>query len=374
MTRSLPSRPEKAVALLRDLASTPRPTGSDAIASARQRVAHELREIGFDVRELPFDYSAFPGRFATPLSGGAIALLVGAAGHAGAGGARYLPLALLAPGLVMLAAAMRWLTRRGVLRTPLLRARGMNLEARRGGATPRVWLCAHLDSKSQPVPSLVRMTGITTAVIGTLATLVLALLAAAGRPTGYEAWAAAAVVTLAGALPVLLSVVGQNSPGALDNASGVATVIDAARRLGARGAVGVLITDAEELGLAGAHAWSADHHGAVVVLNCDGVDDAGDNIVMHAGAKPSALVAAAERGARSLGMPITSRRMPPGLLTDSVAFAQAGHRSATFSRGSWGSLARVHSRRDDLSRLAGTGIAPVAALMAATVREIIEGS
>jgi hypothetical protein len=34
------------------------------------------------------------------------------------------------------------------------------------------------------------------------------------------------------------------------------------------------------------------------------------------------------------------------------------------------SLLRVHSRRDDLKNLRGTGIAPVAALIAATANEL----
>ena len=60
------------------------------------------------------------------------------------------------------------------------------------------------------------------------------------------------------ALPVMASVVGARSAGALDNASGVATVLRAVELLARDVAVGVVLTSAEELGLAGARAWARE--------------------------------------------------------------------------------------------------------------------
>jgi len=83
------------------------------------------------------------------------------------------------------------------------------------------------------------------------------------------------VIAVVGAVPVLGSVIGNRSAGAVDNASGVATVLGAAATLPDAN-LGVLITDAEELGLAGARAWCAETtRRRVPVLNCDGVDDDG---------------------------------------------------------------------------------------------------
>jgi hypothetical protein len=56
-----------------------------------------------------------------------------------------------------------------------------------------------------------------------------------------------------------------------------------------------------------------------------------------------------------------------------MAFADGGLISVTFSRGTWRSLARVHTRRDDLAHLRGAGIAETATLIAATVREMGQG-
>src|SRR5262245_36424080 len=119
------------VALLRDLAAAPRPSGTQAIAAARARVARTLEELGFDTRELPFGFSAFPGRFATPLLGVWVASIVGLAGHWGSRGQRWIPLLVLGLGWLTLAFAARWMSRRGVLSLPLMRRRGVNLVATR---------------------------------------------------------------------------------------------------------------------------------------------------------------------------------------------------------------------------------------------------
>jgi hypothetical protein len=358
--------------LLQAIAATPRPTGKTAIAKARERVARELRSLGYDVRELPFTFSGFPGQLATPLMGGAAAIIIGLAGRWGAEGRGPAPLILLVAGSIALYGAGTWLAKRSVLEAPVLRQRGINLEATRpGGGATTIWLAAHLDSKWQRVPTLVRTAGIVLVILGYLLTLGLAVISAVGGHTAFFFWGIAAIVTLTGTIPVVLSTVGSGSPGALDNASGVATVIAAARRLGNVSGVGILITDAEELGLAGARAWSRDARTAMV-LNCDGVDDFGEIQVMFTGRRPAHLLAAVDRATSVTGIGHQAGRLIPGVLTDSVAFSDAGFSSVTFARGSLRSLLRVHTSRDDLAHLRGTGIAETATLMAATVRELGE--
>ena len=286
-------------------------------------------------------------------------------------GARYLPALTIALGAAALAAGSTWLARRGVLDVPLMRARGVNLEARHAGVEPAIWLCAHLDSKSQPVPTLLRAAGIVVESAGFAMMFVIALLVAMGVTVHTYFWLFAAAVTLVGAVPVVLSMVGERSPGALDNASGVAMMIAAASELSHDPRVGVLITDAEEMGLAGARAWARGRQ-RTTVLNSDGVDDSGEVQVMYTRPRPAALLDAVTRAARGTGVKCNVGPMIPGLLTDSLAFADAGSASVTFSRGTWRSLARVHGRRDDLAHLRGTGIAEVAALVVSTVRELGE--
>ena len=319
------------------------------------------------MHERPFVFSSFPGRLATPVFGAAAAVLVGVAGLWAIEGRRGAPAWLLVVGIAVLAVAARWLVRRGVLVLPLLREEGVNLEATRTGGATRVWLCAHLDSKSQPAPTLIRSAGIVLEACGLLMATLLAMVEAftgAGAPEFY--WVFAGVVTLAGALPVGLSMTGARSPGALDNASGVATILAAVGRLdGARG-VGVLITDAEEMGLAGARAWAAGRTGAVVI-NVDGVDDSGAIAVMRSGAVSARLTNALRAAAPGVAVGPHF----PGVLTDAVAFADAGMDSVTVSRGTIGSFLRVHSRRDNLGHLRGDGIAPTAEFVADTARHLL---
>jgi len=358
-------------ALLREIAARPRPTGSVALAEARARCAATLRAMGFEPREVAFGFSSFPGRYATPLLGGAAAALVGVGGRAGLAGARFTPLAVMAVGAAALAFAGWWLATRGVLAAPLLRETGVNLEAWRGERRPTLWLCAHLDSKSQPVPSLVRSAGIVLESAGFALALLLAIALALGATVHPIHWVQAALLTLVGAIPVVLSTVGARSPGAFDNASGVVSVLAAAAILRDE-PVGVLITDAEELGLAGARAWSLEPGGAV--LNCDGVDDEGRIAVMYTGRRPASLLGSVGVASARAGVPHEAMRMLPGILTDSVAFASAGLATVTFSRGSLRSLLRVHSRRDDLAHLRGTGVAETAKLIAETARSLAGGT
>ncbi len=71
-------------------------------------------------------------------------------------------------------------------------------------------------------------------------------------------------------------------------------------------------------------------------------------LIMHSGRPQTELVQALEHGAAS---PLDVRRMPPGLMTDSVALAGRGWSTVTVSHGSAATLGRVHSRRDSLANL-----------------------
>jgi hypothetical protein len=318
---------------LRDIAALPRPTGGAAIAAARERCAAELSALGYTVTERPFSFSAFPGRFAMPLLGAANAMAVGVAGMWALAGLRFAPVTVLLGAIVATIAIARWMTRRGVLAMPVLRTSGVNLEA----------------------------AGIV------LATVLAVVEATTGAGAPESMWALAGIVTLSGAVPVGLSMVGSKSPGALDNASGVATVVAAARQLVDVNGVGVLITDAEELGLAGARAWAMQHD-ATTVINCDGVDDHGEISVMRPGRLSERLAHALRSSGARVGPHL------PGVLTDAIAFSDAGHESATVSRGSLGSFLRVHSRRDDSNHLRGRGVEPTASVIAATVRHLMRAT
>ena len=353
---------DQGVAHLAVLARAPRAAGSAAEDEAREYCARVLRASGFDVVHERFDYSELPGRYGTPI-GGAIAWLsvVATALLGGSGKSAHIVALVFALGLALLGAWTWRMLGAGVLTIPWQRASSVNLVATRGSASPRVWLVAHLDSKSQPIPSAARVVGVVMLATSLAVTLAALLLTLAGAEMRMLWWIGAALAT-AGAVPVTASVVGNDSNGALDNASGVAAVLDAAISMSRDSPVGVLLPSAEELGLAGARAWGRDRSGERgIAINCDGVDDRGELTIMYSG-KPSIEVIDAIRDAAD--EPTQVRRMPLGLLLDSVAFTDAGWRSVTVSRGSLASLRRVHTRSDSLQRLRGDGIPGTARALA----------
>jgi hypothetical protein len=350
------------------IADAPRPAGGPAEAAAREYSAHALREAGFDVREERFEYSAFPGRYATALGGLVSTLLLVGAMSVASRGKPGDAIAILVVGAAALAGAAAWTARVGVLSAPLMRRIGSNLTATRGAGVPAVWLVAHLDSKSQPVPILVRAGAIGLHGVTWVAALLLCVADSFGG-TLATVWSSVGGAALVTGLPIIVSVVGERSVGAVDNASGVAAVLTAATVLSRDVPVGVVLTSAEELGLAGARAWVRPRPPAAA-LNCDGIDDEGELLCMYSGTKPARLVAAFERAARAEGKTVGFRRLLPGVLVDGVAFADAGWEVLTLSRGTIATLARIHTRRDSLDLLSGAGIDDAVRVLTNVAREL----
>jgi len=267
-----------------------------------------------------------------------------------------------------------------VVDLPFARARSSNLVATRGA--PTLWLVAHLDSKSQPIPIVVRALAITASLV-VFGVAVLVSVAQLVVPIPALAWVALAVVGVVVALPVMASVVSARSAGALDNASGVVTVLRTVEMLPRDLAIGVLLTSAEELGLAGARVWAREAAPASAInaplsvvnlaplsavniaplsaLNIDGVDDSGDLRLIYSGRLPRALVARLGSGWPS------PRRLVPGVLMDGVALADAGWEVINVSKGSWRTVSRIHTPSDDRAHLEGSGAEEVATMLAGAI-------
>ena len=341
---------------LERLAAHPRPAGSPAERAAGEWCRAALADAGFAVAAEPFSYSSIPGRVATPALGLAgMAVICTAArlamdGHAW--GAALL-LILAGAGVGVIAA---WFARVAVTRLPWGRRDGINLVATRGQTPPALWLTAHLDSKSQPVPILVRAAGITALLVIWAGALVMAVAQGVlGGSQGLWPWLAAAA--LVAGIPVAASVVGARSAGALDDASGVATVLRTAELADPGLPLGILLTSAEELGLAGARAWVRTRDTTPArAINVDGIDDTGHVNVTYTGRRPETLIAQLE----SPGEALRVSRLFPGVLVDSVALTDGGWHAVTVSKGTWRTVARIHTAKDNLSALTGDGVESVA--------------
>ncbi|MDB4874636.1 MAG: peptidase [Gemmatimonadetes bacterium] len=346
---------------LEHLGAQARPAGSAAAAEARDYCAGVLKNAGFVVTERSFEYSEFVGAWATPL-GGLVAALAGIGLYLGRRAPALTILSVVA--LAVTAAALGYLGRDGVLDFPARRRTGVNLEATRGDDEPAIWLVAHIDSKWQPVSMIARVLGVVVTTLGLIGLLVLAMI------RGHELLAAVLLVaTWLGSTPLMLSIVGTKNQGTLDNASGVAAVLEAVEAIPSTARVGVLITDAEELGLAGARAWVRGR-GPGVALNCDSVDDRGRVTVMHGSPAPAALLARIRNAASAQREPLRVLRLIPGILTDHVPLAEAGWQTVTLSRGDLRTLGRIHTSRDTPGFMRGTGIASVAGILARTATEL----
>src|SRR2546423_1515725 len=241
---------ERGKLLLDRLCENPRFAGSAAEARAREDCRQELEGAGFTCIDRSFEFSEWPGRWGPPLSA-----IVQAATIIVVARMALIrdPLTALLVGAVLVGALFfvdAYAKRRWIKDFPVMRARSVNLEARRG--TPRVWLVAHLDSKSQTMPMLIRIAGsVALALVMTLALVVL-LLSFLGVET-HAIWTALQIA---------------------------------------------------------------------------------------------------------------------GILADNIAFADRGIAAVTLSRGTLTTLARIHTRRDNSSRLSGKGAAEASALLSALAKEL----
>lgn len=352
---------------LERLAAHPRPAGSPAERDARDWCRTTLAAVGFAVTAEPFSYSAVPGRAATPALGlaGMAAVCIGA--RLAAGGHAWRAALVMVLAGVLVATIGAWLARVAVTRLPWGRREGINLVATRGDEPPTLWLSAHLDSKSQPVPILLRAAAISALLVVWIVAIAVAMAQGAlGGGPGPWPWIAAAGV-LAG-LPVAASVVGARSPGALDNASGVAAVVRAAELADARAPLGVLLTSAEELGLAGARAWvRTRRYPPARAINVDSVDDTGPVSITYTGRRPNQLV----DSLRATDGHVRVSRLAPGVLTDAVALTDGGWQAVTVSKGTWRTVARIHTPSDNLTALTGQGVESVARWLSVVIAEAV---
>lgn len=367
---------------MRALAENPRYAGTPAESAARAFCAGLLREKGYSVAEEGFTFSDFPARWGPALSALLFAALSVAVGflamfHHPLGG-----LAAGVAGTVVIAVAGRYLIRRGVLDLRFRRTSSVNLVASPKGGDPRIWLAAHIDSKSQTIPMLLRVASVIAfAVLFTSVMVAAAIIATLEPHSTLERTLAsfshhASVLSVVALVPLMICFIGNDSHGALDNASGVAALLLAAGELRGKG-IGIVITSGEELALAGARAFVRDSGRSGIALNCDTIDGDGEFLCMSASRRSPRLGQAIDRAAARIGIETRRGRggsplrpMLPGVLADNVAFTDGGWESFTLSRGNLRTLARVHTSRDTAGSFDGAGIAQAALFLVAIVEEL----
>lgn len=349
----------------------PRMTGTDGAAAVEAELRRRFDALGYETRELPFAFSTLPGRWGLPLAGLLTTAMAAGAVWVLAAGRATTALAVLAVGLVLAAAPLLFLDR--ALRLPWARVETANLLFVR--EAPRWIVMAHRDTKSQWAPTLIRTAALALGLGAWAAQVGLAIGGATGTapPTGAT-WAAGGALLAAGVV-LALSPAGNASPGALDNGTGLAALLALAGRR--PGGVAFLVTDGEELGLAGARAIAGRLPEVAGIVNLDGLDDAGavriaEGRAGRRGDAVGAMAIALLEEARRLGLEAVRRPLPPFVLVDHEPLAAAGLPALTVLKGRWRSLLRVHRPADTAARLDGTGAARVATLVLAALGGLME--
>lgn len=344
--------------MFRSLAAGPREAGTDSASQARQALQHHFESLGFSVLEEPFEFSA-QALWAFPVLGVGL----------GALGLLEVPL-LCSPEWPAWVAITGWFA--GLVLLALVCARLMavpplpgfsirhdsNLIATRGEAPVSCWVVAHVDSKAQGhsmAGRLVALWFVLLAIAFISLMAVWRLATAQPVPFGLVVLGAGFAV-LAGALAMRGRLKG-TSAGARDNGTGILAALVAAQSVPDR-SVGFILTGAEEFGLAGAQhlvRTGAERFRGTDVINLDTLADRGRiYVVTH---QPSGLPLARRmmEVLAPLGPPVY-RKLPIGILVDSVPLARVAARAVTVSRLDWSVLRLMHTSRDALEGL-DTGFA-----------------
>lgn len=252
---------------------------------------------------------------------------------------------------------------------------------------PVLYLMAHYDSKSQYMPLALRISLFAVAIAGSLLFAGTFFLAWLWPVVERGVWVIGGLTVLA-SLPLLGLSEENGSPGAIDDAAGVGTVLHLAEvlaqdsRIAARLDVRPVITSAEEWGLMGSEAFVRVHAHrlgelsrgpGVGILNFDGVGvDGGVHIVeggpSRPGGRPMGLGDIVREAGAEVGVRIG--RFPAiGALFDHFPLAERGFDAITLI-GIGRASAAVHTPSDTPERLSADAFETIGRLACRVIERV----
>ncbi|MBA3260670.1 MAG: M28 family peptidase [Gemmatimonadales bacterium] len=325
----------------------PREAGTAEAEAARDIVAAHLAALGYRVTPQRFRFHpggllAFP-IFGAGLGGLALLLvpLLAFGGPPGWGAGLVLVAGLGALALLSLGIGLGWLPLGGETREDA------NLLAVRSERPVRRWLVAHLDTKAQRQSMAGRLVAVWVVALAIAVLLALAAARVGGPVPFVAAVPGALLAALAGALAGRGRIRGRTR-GARDNGSGIAAALAAAEKL-EDPSVGVLVTGAEEFGLVGARVFArmeGSRLAGVEIVNFDTIDGEGEIYLVSHDRRGARLAAGEARRLAGLGPAVRVRRLPLGILVDSLPLSRAGAAAITVGRLTWRTLRRIHTPGD----------------------------
>jgi hypothetical protein len=383
--------PQQALDYARTVA-IPRRLGSEGEQVIATGIINRLMGFGYHVEQQPFQFiAALHGWIRLELVAGSLLILAMMTMRAISPWAPTLPAILLLSLIFLVNSLHRWVQSSSLLQgdrsTFPLKVRILYLlgphftstnivasspDYSSDDADPHLYLMAHYDSKSQTLPLPIRMTLFTLYILGGFSTSIMTILSLLlpGLDTyiPYFAWG-----SLLFGIPLIYMGVGNNSPGAIDNASGVGLILHLAELISAdkdlhQGLrVTFLFTSAEEEGLMGAMAYVTINEavlrgqaqkGGIYFLNFDGVGTQGKLLLDETSKRPKESLGGSlgdllRETCSELEIPI-SRFPPIGALMDHAPFADHGFEAislATAGRAAWS----VHTRHDTVNKFHSSG-------------------
>lgn len=376
-----------AYAHVRSLSELRRLPGTPGEGRARDYIIEAARLEGLEMESEEFDYSSAPLTVVLPLIcfalsalclSGSLAYLAGSPFTAVVGG--------VLAALVLL--GLKW-------------SRGFETFAARGGPRrsanlvgtlpadePRglVMLSAHYDSKSQVFPVVLRaaffIAGFGGAALLGIALLAVGVMKAAGvDATGSRAGFCVSLLPAVLLLALVFNHTGNRSPGALDNASGVAIILELARVL-AREPLGhlevrVVAFGCEEMGLCGSINYLEAHAGRLrarpfYMLNFDmpfsssgtlGINTGFEVPVRRTSEKLNRL---AREAAEQMGFEVRGISLPVGAAADHMPWTRHGFEATGFVSAS----TRVHRPADSADRVDREGLRRAGEVALSIVRRL----
>ncbi|MGI9039945.1 MAG: M28 family peptidase [Gemmatimonadales bacterium] len=324
-----------------------REAGTSEAERARQLVTEHLTALDYRVeiqrfRFHPSGLLAFPV-FGAGLGGLALLLLplLTMPGIPGWGALLVSVTGLAALAVLSAGVALGWVALGGGAREDA------NLIATRGPQPVRRWIVAHLDTKAQIQSMAGRLVAVWIIGLAIVALTALSVLRLWAPLQLGPAGAGAALAIVAGALAGRGRLRG-TSPGARDNGSGLCAALAAAESSSDRG-TGVLVTGAEEFGLVGSRVFGRLESAALrnaQVVNLDTIDAEGDLYLVSHDRRGARLAADTAPGLGGLGVRVRARRLPLGIVVDSLPLARAGASAITIGRLTWRTLRIIHTPRD----------------------------
>ena len=238
---------------------------------------------------------------------------------------------------------------------------------------PHLYLVAHYDSKSQYLPLVIRIALFVVVIAGSLVFSVLNVINLVNESFTPVLFLIGFFVIICG-IPLLFLDYGNDSPGAIDNASGLGLVLHLAEIITKQPdlieklSLTVLITSAEELAVKGALAYvrhnedylhSQANAGGLHVLNFDGIGVDGRLYLVggdrrRARVTDNDLYRLVRQSAEELGISI-GRFSLPGAMFDHIPFAEDGYDAVSIigiGKASWS----IHTANDSPEKLHTRGI------------------